>query len=124
LAALQEQPLFTLATHFSRGGRRLNRTELSALHRAAHALARQGRCQLALVWTDDLNRRLVTMVARAGFTMKDGRPFSSLSVERVSHGTRSTFKGSLRDLAHKEGMSVATIRRDLRRADLRKRKGE
>jgi len=36
-----------------------------------------------------------------------------LSVQRVPRGTRSTFKGSLRDTAAREGISVAQVRRDL-----------
>lgn len=118
LAELEGRPLFALAAHFdARAGRPLSRAELSALHRAAHALASAGKCALALLWDDaGHGNRLVTIVARPGHTVR-GKPLASLSVERVPSGTRSTFTGSLRDLARREGVSVATVRRDLARAE-------
>jgi hypothetical protein len=114
LAELEERPVFPLVGRLEcRLGRPLTRAERSALHRAAHALRRKGRCHLVLLWDEnDFNSRLVTCAARPGLEI-DGRPIEAISVERVPGGTRSTFKGSLRDIARELNVSVATVRRDL-----------
>jgi hypothetical protein len=115
LEALERLPLFTL------GDLARSAAELSAAHRAARRLAARGLCEAGLLYTDHPGaggaahgRRLVTVVCRPGFVFTDGRTLKELSVPRVpSHGTRSTFKGSLRNIAAAEGVSVAQVRRDL-----------
>jgi len=89
--------------------------ELSALHRAAPTLARQGKATLAVLWSEYPGRRLVTVIGPPGCTV-NGVPLPELSVDHGPGGTRSAFKGSLRDLAREEGVSVATARRDLAEA--------
>jgi hypothetical protein len=115
LEALERLPVLTL------GDLARSAAELSAAHRAARRLAARGLCDTGLLYTDDPDgggaahgRRLVTAVCRPGVVFKDGRTLKELSVQRVpAHGTRSTFKGSLRHIAAQEGVSVTQVRRDL-----------
>ena len=116
LAELAAGTPFRLAARFSRNlARRLSPPELSALHRAAHTLARQGKATLAVLWSEYPGRRLVTVIGPPGCTV-NGVPLPELSVDHGPGGTRSAFKGSLRDLAREERVSVATARRDLAEA--------
>jgi hypothetical protein len=97
-----------------------DRSEYSAILRAAKALEKAGKCVLIRLWNNE-HTRVITHVARPGHVLKDGTPLQSLSVERVTSGTRSTFRGSVRQLAWQEGVSPTQIWRDLQEA---KRQGE
>ena len=117
LERLEEAPFFALVEGVAADlARPLSASEVSALHRAARQLAAGGRCDLGLFYTDDtpgMGRRLETCLCRPGHVFKGGKTLKELSVQRVPRGTRSTFSGSLRDLAAEGQVSVAQVRRDL-----------
>jgi hypothetical protein len=92
------------------------RSEQSAILRAARALEALGRIVVVRLWRDDY-RAVCSFAARPGATLGDGRAVAELSVERVSHGTGSTFTGSLRQIARELGVSVSQVRRDLRSSE-------
>jgi endonuclease YncB( thermonuclease family) len=114
--ALEVCPWFPLLdTAYMMLGRPLSRSEYTALHRAAKRLEAEGRCITVLVWDKDgLGRRLCTCIGRAGFALPDGILVKSLSVERVTKGTASTYKGSLRWIAKETRMSRMSIWRSLK----------
>jgi hypothetical protein len=117
LDALESRPLLLPLSDYFRPAL-ASRSDYRALLRAAHSLEAAGRCDLLRLWSDDgPDRRLVLCACRPGHVLKDGRPAKTVSVERVpGEGTQSTFKGSLRQLARQERVSVTTVRRDLKRA--------
>jgi hypothetical protein len=113
LRNLEAHPCFCLDWLF-RG--RPSRAKRSAAYRAARQLARAWRCETGLLWSDEgrpEGRRLVTLVCRPGHVFNGGKRLADISVGRVPGGTHATFMGSLRDLARQNGVSVATVRRDL-----------
>ncbi|HEX5270241.1 MAG TPA: hypothetical protein VFW33_07140 [Gemmataceae bacterium] len=113
LDALRSAPLVTLGAMLPDPADASGR---SAVHRAARLLAARGRCELALLYTEEPDRRLVTVACRPGFVFKGGRTLADLSVKRsrcAGGAHLQPFVGSLRDLATQNRVSVATIRRDL-----------
>jgi hypothetical protein len=69
------------------------RAETSALVRAARKLEKAGLCVVVRLWNDD-HTRLMTSAWLPDVTC-GGRPLKELSVERVPHGTGSTFTGNI-----------------------------
>lgn|SRR5215471_2325735 len=117
LRRLRRRNFFPLAAHFADFLRRpLTRLELSALRRAAYALARDGKVSLATRWADK-PRRVVIFVGHPNCTYALGdifvSDFSRLSIQRG--GTRTTLMGSLRDIAAVDGVSKNTVQRRLTR---------
>jgi hypothetical protein len=88
------------------------RAETTALLRAAKGLERAGRCVIVRLW-DDGRTKVSSYAFPPDFTV-NGRPVRELSVDRVSSGTGSTFRGSIRQIAAEAGVSATTIFRDLR----------
>lgn len=115
LAALESRLVFYVGSRFrALLGRDLTAAEGVALRRAVRQLDRAGRVVTALLWEGG---NLALAVGRPGATV-NSKPLTELSVPRVPDGhSRNTYEGSLRNLAKSERVSVATIRRDLARAE-------
>lgn len=107
LDELDHQPGFALSRALQRAlGRPLTAAEYRASHRAARTLARQGRCQIALLWDGGQAR---TFVARPDFTARDGVTLTEASVDAGTTEARTTYRGSLRDTARATGVSRMTV---------------
>ena len=107
LAALEKSPMVEL------GG--CTHSEVSALLRAAKCLERAGKCEIIRLW-NEAHTRVVSLAARPGQRLPDGRPLKAISVARVPHGTAATLTGSVRDIARSVKCSRMTAWRDLRKA--------
>jgi hypothetical protein len=114
LRNLEARPCFSLRQLFDG---RPSASQWSAAHRAARQLAAEGKCETGLLWSDDdqpKGRRLETVVCRPGHVFQGGKRLKDLCVERVpGRHTFNLYPGSLRHIAAREGVSVATVRRDL-----------
>ena len=93
------------------------KAETSAARRAGLALQKVGKVVVIRLWNEDSgpSRRVCSYAFPAGFKSR-GRPIEELSVDLVTHGTRSTFKGSIRDIAADRivGASRSTVWRWLK----------
>jgi hypothetical protein len=94
-----------------------NRSEASALLRAARALERAGKLVIVRLWNDN-HTAVVPCVALPDATI-DGKPVKELSVARVPYGAAAALTGSLRAIAAAEGVSKTQIARDLAEATRR-----
>lgn len=112
LDGLAGQSGFALSRALQRAlGRPLTVAEYKASHRAARELARQGRCQIGLLWDGG---RAKTYIARSDFTSRDGVTLAEASVDGGTAEARVTYRGSLRDTARATGVSRATVWRSRR----------
>jgi hypothetical protein len=75
-----------------------NRSEKTALLRAAKTLEKAGRCVIVRLWNYE-HTALCPCVGRPDL-MIDGKPVKELSVARVPRGTGTTFDGSVRHRLH------------------------
>ncbi len=96
--------------------RRLEYSEYVALHRAAKALDKQGKCMTTLHWSDEgPKRRLCTTVWRPDIKTANGQTPRELSVKRVTSVTGTTYMGSYRHIGQAIGVSHTTVWRDLKK---------
>ena len=111
LDELERQPGFPLSKALQRVlGRSLTLAEYRASHRAARALARRGLCQVALLWHGGQVR---TFVARSDFS-HNGATLAEISVDAGTTEARTTYRGSLRDVAQATGVSHTSVWRSRR----------
>ena len=93
-----------------------DRAERVAIYRAARSLECKGLADTFTTWNEK-HTALALWIVKAGSVMPDGKPWKSVSVACAPPGTDATLKrrlaGSLRSIAADEGVSVATVRRDL-----------
>src|SRR5438046_2545546 len=98
------------------------RSERVSNRRAARSLERRGLADVFVFWNLEHTHGVVCAV-RAGAVTEDGKTWKSLNVAcapppgaQATVTKRMRLQGSLRSLAEKVNVSVATIRRDLAKA--------
>ena len=98
-----------------------SRSETVAIGRAARLLASAGKVVIVRLWNDS-HTAVRNFASLPGTKTKAGKPIESLSVAIVPAGTRTTFKGSIRDCAYDERVSKTTIARDIARTEGKERR--
>ena len=88
------------------------KAETTAIKRAGDKLASAGKVVLVRLWNseDGPGRRVCTFALPPGFDV------TGLSVDRVTSGTRSTLKGSIRNIAAELHVSPTMVWRDMKKA--------
>jgi hypothetical protein len=114
----QRRILNALAEGKMVGLRGATRSQTASILRAAKQLERAGKCVIVRLWDDDgpARRRVIPSAFRPDAKI-DGRPVQELNVARVPCGTRTAFKGSIRQLAWHFRVSKTTVWRDLRKTE-------